>query len=44
MLYTKKFHHGDHNLLTQADSNKINQEGDRRQIREVTKFAELEKG
>lgn len=45
MLYTKKFHHGDHNLLNhQADSNKINQEGDRRQIREVTKFAELEKG
>jgi len=44
MLYTKKFHHGDFNLLTQPENQSVEYESNRRQIREVTKFAELDKG
>jgi len=45
MLYTKKFHHGDHTLLSNLENGQqIESESIKRRIREVTRFAELENG
>lgn len=45
MLYTKKFHHGDYNLLSNLENGQqIESESIKRRIREVTKFSELENG
>lgn len=46
MLYTKKFHHGSYEILTsKSDKDDLTDfDNNRRHVKEITRFAEIERG